>query len=64
MLSLKVELAASPPMIASLRAVMSLDGSPVMTTVGVIGAGHVGASCARAIVRDGLVTRLTIYDRT
>jgi L-lactate dehydrogenase len=36
----------------------------VMTTVGVIGAGHVGASCARAIVRDGLVTRLTIYDRT
>jgi L-lactate dehydrogenase len=43
---------------------MSLDGSPVMTTVGVIGAGRVGASCARAIVRDGLVTRLTIYDRT
>ena len=35
-----------------------------MTTVGVIGAGRVGASCARAIVRDGLVTRLTIYDRT
>ena len=43
---------------------MSLDGSTVMTTVGVIGAGRVGASCARAIVRDGLVTRLTIYDRT
>ena len=43
---------------------MSLDGSRVMTTVGVIGAGRVGASCARAIVRDGLVTRLTIYDRT
>jgi malate/lactate dehydrogenase len=35
-----------------------------MTTVGVIGAGRVGASCARAIVRDGLVARLTIYDRT
>jgi L-lactate dehydrogenase len=35
-----------------------------MTTVGVIGAGRVGGSCARAIVRDGLVTRLTIYDRT
>ena len=35
-----------------------------MATVGVIGAGRVGASCARAIVRDGLVTRLTIYDRT
>ena len=43
---------------------MSMDGSPVMTSVGVIGAGRVGASCARAIVRDGLVTRLTIYDRT
>jgi hypothetical protein len=43
---------------------MSLDGSRVMTTVGVVGAGRVGASCARAIVRDGLVTRLTIYDRT
>ena len=27
-----------------------------MTTVRVIGAGRVGASCARAIVRDGLVT--------
>jgi L-lactate dehydrogenase len=38
--------------------------SQVMATVGVIGAGRVGASCARAIVRDGLVTRLTIYDRT
>jgi L-lactate dehydrogenase len=35
-----------------------------MTTVGVIGAGRVGTSCARAIVRDGLVKRLTIYDRT
>lgn len=35
-----------------------------MTTIGVIGAGRVGGSCARAIVRDGLVTRLTIYDRT
>ena len=43
---------------------MSLDGSRVMTTVGVIGAGRVGASCARAIVRDGLINRLTIYDRT
>jgi L-lactate dehydrogenase len=35
-----------------------------VTTVGVIGAGRVGTSCARAIVRDGLVKRLTIYDRT
>ena len=47
---------------STVRGPMSLDGS--MATVGVIGAGHVGASCARAIVRDGLVTRLTIYDRT
>jgi L-lactate dehydrogenase len=35
-----------------------------MTSVGVVGAGRVGASCARAILRDGLITRLTIYDRT
>src|SRR4029453_14487909 len=34
-----------------------------MTTVGVIGAGRVGASCAREIVRDGLVAGLTIYDQ-
>ncbi len=35
-----------------------------MPSVGIVGAGHVGVSCARALVRDGLVTRLTIYDRT
>jgi L-lactate dehydrogenase len=35
-----------------------------VTNIGVVGAGHVGASCARAILRDGLPTRLTIYDRT
>jgi L-lactate dehydrogenase len=35
-----------------------------MTHVGVVGVGRVGASCARAVLRDGLVSRLTIYDRT
>jgi L-lactate dehydrogenase len=35
-----------------------------VTRVGVVGSGRVGASCARAILRDGLTTRLTIYDRT
>jgi L-lactate dehydrogenase len=35
-----------------------------MTRVGIVGAGRVGASCARAILRDGLIARLTIYDRT
>ena len=55
---------SGPASISTMRGTISLDGSRVMTTVGVIGAGRVGASCARAIVRDGLVTRLTIYDRT
>jgi L-lactate dehydrogenase len=35
-----------------------------MPNIGVVGAGHVGMSCARGLARDGLVTRLTIYDRT
>jgi L-lactate dehydrogenase len=35
-----------------------------MPNIGVVGAGHVGVSCARGLARDGLVTRLTIYDRT
>ena len=43
---------------------MNLLGSRVMTNVGIVGAGHVGASCARGVVRDGLATRVTIYDRT
>ena len=53
-----------PVSISTMQGPLSLDGSQVMATVGVIGAGRVGASCARAIVRDGLVERLTIYDRT